>query len=243
MAHFDYHFDNRAGILIFDVNGTQSSHLTLMFAPGFSEEDDMIHLQLTNLRFIRRTFDQIYGRIHESFEYTFGPNNNNTLEVFLYRYPVVWIGFMFVHIPGVASIHKLHDDRVELNPPPNPQPQDNHGYAFFLEVNRVLQAEAKRQDAARKGRNLAAFRTTMGNQRPPNNTPANWYYGRSVNPVPENVAAPNGPGNLIASGITGLGGTQQQQALQLRELASRTPLAPGVGGGKRKRKQTRRKRT
>ncbi len=229
------HFDNRAGIARFySDESLDVIDMVLMLAPGFSEEDDMISIELKNLNFIRREFHQNPGGGgYENFEYTFGPRGENRLDIILFDYINIRFGSIRIFIPGLLTISKSHDASVEFNPPPNPPPEEEQGYEFFSFVNSILQAEAKRQDARRKGRNLAAFRQTMGNLRPAGNTVT------LANPVPANIAAPIGPGNIIASGLTGLRGTQKQQALQLRELGTRHPGAPGAGR-RRKARKTRR---
>ncbi len=110
-----------------------------------------------------------------------------------------------------------------------------------------LQKEVRRQqrleqaNARAKGRILAAFRQTMGNKRPKNNNRTNgyWYEG-PPNPVPGNLAAPVGPGNVIASFLTGKHGSVGQQNVQLKEIASRPLLAPIAR--RRKARKTRRRR-
>ena len=133
----------------------------------------------------------------------------------------------------------------EFPQPPNPLALPGHVNGLFYggEAQRLRELVNHYNDvlnAQSKARNLAGFRQTMGNLRPPNNTPANWYYGRSVNPAPELLADEGpGPGNYLASLITGLPGTQKQQALQLREKISRPLGGPGVGGRRTRRKARR----
>ena len=235
-------FDNRAGIARFHTGESPDlMDMILMLAPGFSE-DDMIYIKLQDLNFIGRQYHpNPGGGGYENFEYAFGPRGVNRLDIDLFDYIDIRMGSIRIHMPGLLTITRSHDASVEFNPPPNPPPEEEQGYQFYSFVNSILQAEAKRQDARRKGRNLAAFRQTMGNLRPAGNTatPANWYAG-PPNPVPAMIAAPIGPGNIIASGLTGLRGTQKQQALQLRELGTRIPGAPGAGRRRKARKTRRR---
>ena len=95
---------------------------------------------------------------------------------------------------------------------------------LIQEINNGLQREAARVQARARGRNVAAFRQTLGNQRPVGNTAtgANWYYGPvPSNPAPILLGEPHGPGSLIASFLTGVPGTAAQQAATLQGAAQR----------------------
>ncbi len=77
---------------------------------------------------------------------------------------------------------------------------------------------ARRETKKQRGRNVAAFRQTMGNLRP-----------RGPNSVPEALAAESGPGALIAEFLSGKeGSTPARQARQQKRES--------VRGGRRTRK-------
>ena len=106
------------------------------------------------------------------------------------------------------------------------------GLEAFEQAMRQLEQQLEAQEEAREaGRNLAAAQALRAPVE--HNTGANWYYGPKQTQVPT-----RGPLNIIASFLTGKTGSQQQQAAQLRELATRPLGAPGAQGGRRR---TRRK--
>ena len=112
---------------------------------------------------------------------------------------------------------------------------------FYIHLNaearrqqRKREHEARQAFARAKGRNLAAFRQTLGNKRPANRNIPNgyWYEGRP-NPALYNTNAIN----VTASHITGKQGTIGQQEAQLKEIVSRPFGGPGA-----RRRKTRRRR-
>lgn len=224
-------FDNRAGIFILYPGEGLNADLILMLAPGFDEETDRISLSLPNLKFIREERDDDN---YINYNYKFGPKQENTLNIMLkegdWRFGGIWI-----NIPGLIGIHRIHDERVEFQPPPNLPPEEEQGYLFYGELNTALRAEAARQEALRaaarqKARNLAALKQTVAAKEIPT-TGANWYYGpRTV--VPNTVKGRNVRG-LIGSFLTGISGTNKQQVAALKTQA-------GQGG---RRKTQRRRRT
>ena len=222
-------FDNRAGLFILYPGEGLNADLVLMLAPGFNEEDDQINLSLPNLRFIR---EEPVSDIQTVFNYRFGPKQENTLNITLnggqWRF-----GGISIHIPDLISIHRIHNESVEFQPPPNPPPEQEQGHLFYGELNTALRAEAARQEALRaaarqKGRNLAALKQTVAAKEIPT-TGANWYYGPRT--VPNTVKGRNVHG-LIGSFLTGISGTNKQQVAALKTQAGQ--------GGRRKTQRRRR---
>lgn len=129
---------------------------------------------------------------------------------------------------------------------------------YLGRLNELLEREALRQHRAelkaakkQKGRNVAAFRQTMGNRRPQNAPPGALYYGPS-NPVPEVFAVNSGPGSRILEFLSGkTKGSQSDQARRVKRMSHRVrpeplpltnvnnlpPLVPNRGGRRRTRRR------
>lgn len=223
-----HEFNNRAGLFLLDEDGSQAS-LSIMFAPGFDEDSDMLSLDLINLEYLGHTNDSSHPDgtgTFQTFRYKFGPKgsnknslriNLNTNDVHQYR----WGGFE-LYISGL-EISRIHDSLVESPRPPANRPYNQEpGFPFYEQLNNALQAEARRQASIRaiprqQFRNVSALQqTVLGTETP--TTGANWYYGpRQAVP---NIVKSNGPGSLIASFLSGERGNISTQKTALKNKGS-----------------------